>query len=77
MANANSTLPVSIIDDLHGATRRLQAFQAMLTPWVLDQLSGDAHQQSVAVGMFDMLEDVLEIQRDLALRIDSFLQPIR
>lgn len=77
MATSNSTLPVSIIDDLHGATRRLQAFQAMLTPWVLDQLSGDVHQQSVAVGMFDMLEDVLEIQRDLAARFDCLLQSSR
>lgn len=77
MATSNSTLPVSIVDDLHGATRRLQAFQAMLTPWVLDQLSGDIHQQSVAVGMFDMLEDVLEIQRDLVSRFESLLHPPR
>lgn len=78
MATANSTglspvIPVSWLDDMVSATNRLEAFQAMLHPWIVEQLGSDIRRQSVARGMFDMLEDVLNVHRDLSQQVEDFL----
>lgn len=73
MATSNSTLPVSLLDGINQANRRLEAFQAMLTPFVADLLSDDTRQHSIAAGMGDMLDDILVIHRSLADQYQALL----
>lgn len=82
MATRNSTsvapaIPVSWLDDLNAASNRLQAFQAMLSPFVLDLLSSDIHRQAIATGMFDILDDVIQAHRDLSSQVEGLLEAYR
>ena len=82
MATLNSTanvptVPVSWLDGLNQANRRLEAFQALVVPFVLSQLSGDSRQQTIAAGMDDMLDDILDLYRDVSGNIEGLMRAYR